>query len=110
MGGKGGGGVGSAATRAGASQFWSSNPARRASFKALAEALATGGRGMRTGFVHGAIARSREMGTQALRNAAGGMSGVDPSIVDQATLDAGDHRRPFGDGRVRLFPAKDSCR
>jgi hypothetical protein len=83
MGGKGGGGVGSAATRAGASQFWASNPARVAMFKQLASALSTGGCGMRSGFVHGAIARSREMGVQALRNASGGLSGVDPSIASR---------------------------
>ncbi len=83
MGGKGGGGVGSAATRAGASTFWSSNPARRAAFKTLASALATGGRGMKSGFVQQAVARSREAGMQALRTAGGSMAGTDPSIASR---------------------------
>ncbi len=83
MGGKSGGGVGSAATRAGAKTFWQSQPARAAVFKTLASMLATGGRGTHVGLIQQAVARSREAGMAALRTAGGSMAGLDNGIASR---------------------------
>lgn len=80
--GKGGGSaIGSGSMEAAAKMFQGSGGARKAMFKQLASALATGGRGMRSGVVQQAMARSRAGANFATTNAAAMLSPTIPGDI-----------------------------
>lgn len=72
--------VGRGAMQSAIRNFSGSNPARKGVFSELASALATGGRGMKSSFVHGAVANSNAAGQQALRTGGGDLAGVPMNV------------------------------